>query len=87
MLFLAAVASIFLLPMPWPIFLLVGALVLEVADDGAGFLPLFKEGTGLRNLRERLDALYGDESDLHVATDGEGATVTVTIPINARPTA
>ena len=63
-----------------------GSLVLEVADDGAGFLPLFKEGTGLRNLRERLEALYGGESNLRVATDGEGAAVTVTIPINGRPT-
>ncbi len=62
-----------------------GSLVLEVADDGAGFLPRFREGTGLRNLRERLDTLYGDDADLRVATDGDGAKVTVRIPINGRP--
>lgn len=59
-------------------------LVLEVADDGAGFLPHHREGTGLRNLRERLATLYGDESALLVAGNGDGAgagaTVTVRIP-------
>ena len=61
-------------------------LVLEVADDGAGFLPHHREGTGLRNLRERLATLYGDEAALLVAGNGgeagtgAGATVTVRIP-------
>ena len=58
--------------------------MLEVADDGAGFLPHHREGTGLRNLRERLATLYGDESALLVAGNGDGAgagaTVTVRIP-------
>ena len=61
-----------------------GSLLLEVADDGAGFLPHFREGTGLRNLRERLDALYGGESQLHVDQDAKGASVTVRIPTNGK---
>ena len=60
------------------------SLVLQVVDDGAGFLPHFREGTGLRNLRERLDTLYGDDSELHVGTAGEGATVTVRLPVNGK---
>ena len=59
-------------------------LVLEVADDGAGFLPHHREGTGLGNLRERLATLYGDESALRIGENGEGATVTVHIPANGR---
>ena len=59
-------------------------LRLEVADDGAGFLPHYQEGTGLRNLRERLETLYGDESAVEVGRPAEGATVTVRIPVNGR---
>ena len=59
-------------------------LVLEVADDGAGFLAPHREGTGLGNLRERLATLYGDESALRISENGEGATVTVHIPANGR---
>lgn len=55
-------------------------LVLQVADDGAGFVPYYREGTGLRNLRERLATLYGDESLLGIGKNGVGATVTVRIP-------
>ncbi len=61
-----------------------GSLLLEVADDGAGFLPHFREGTGLRNLRERLEALYGGESKLHVDREATGASVTVRIPTNGK---
>jgi two-component system sensor histidine kinase LytS len=61
-----------------------GSLVLQVADDGAGFLPNFREGTGLRNLRERLEALYGSDSQLHVDRDAKGARVTVRIPTNGK---
>ena len=60
------------------------SLVLQVVDDGAGFLPHFREGTGLRNLRERLDTLYGDDSELRVSTAGAGATVTVRLPVNGK---
>lgn len=59
-------------------------LRLEVADDGSGFLPHYREGTGLRNLRERLETLYGDESAVEVGRPAEGATVTVRIPVNGR---
>ena len=63
-----------------------GVLVLEVTDDGAGFLPHYREGTGLGNLRERLATLYGDESALRVEGNGEGSTVTVRMPANETET-
>jgi two-component sensor histidine kinase len=56
------------------------ALVLEVADDGAGFPARYSEGTGLSNLRQRLQTLYGDSSALSVSPGGDGARVTITIP-------
>jgi LytS/YehU family sensor histidine kinase len=59
-------------------------VVLRVSDDGAGFMPQHREGTGLRNLRERLATLYGDESGLQIGGDGDGATVTVRIPLNGK---
>ncbi len=61
-----------------------GGVVLRVADDGAGFRPQHREGTGLRNLRERLATLYGDASGLHIGENGQGATVTVRIPLNGK---
>ncbi|MCZ6917340.1 MAG: histidine kinase [Gemmatimonadetes bacterium] len=62
-------------------------LVLRVADDGAGFMPQHREGTGLRNLRERIATLYGDEGGVLIGGDGEGATVTVHIPLNGEEAA
>ena len=50
MLFLAAVASIFFLPMPWPVFLLVGALVLE----GMCFYQSYAREMGQANGWKRL---------------------------------
>jgi hypothetical protein len=55
------------------------ALVVTVDDDGAGFGPHWREGTGLGNLRQRLDALYGDRASLTVETPPRGARVRIRI--------
>jgi signal transduction histidine kinase len=54
--------------------------VLEVDDDGRGFDPGDPSGIGqgLRNLRERADAL-GGRAEID-STPGQGTRVRVTIP-------
>lgn len=59
------------------------ALVLEVGDDGEGAdeMALTAGGTGLRRLRERLDALYGPRASLRTTTTpGAGFTAVVRLP-------
>jgi signal transduction histidine kinase len=58
------------------------SLVVRVDDDGEGFPPGWREGTGLGNLRERLRTLYGPGASLDVETDTAGAHVTVTLPMD-----
>ena len=55
-------------------------LVLEVADDGPGFPPRFEEGTGLQNLRARLETLFGDDASLRIDNGGPGSRVTIEMP-------
>lgn len=60
------------------------ALVLEVADTGAGAGPVAvtNGGTGLRRLRERLDALYGPRASLDTTSaPGAGFSAVVTLPL------
>lgn len=57
-----------------------GALSLEVSDDGEGFAPHHREGTGLSNLRNRLQTMYGDRATLEISGNGTGATVRVRVP-------
>jgi sensor histidine kinase YesM len=52
-----------------------------VEDDGDGFPPRYREGTGLGNLRTRLRALYGDGASLEIGSPPQGASVTVDVPI------
>lgn len=64
-------------------------LVIKVADDGpglAGETPSQSGGIGLRNTRERLRQLYGDNASLSVE-NGErgGAVVTMALPYHAAP--
>jgi signal transduction histidine kinase len=56
------------------------AMVLEVDDDGRGFDPARATGAGqgLRNLRERAQAL-GGHTEI-ASTPGQGTKVQVTIP-------
>jgi signal transduction histidine kinase len=58
-----------------------GRLRLEVADDGPGFMQGHTDGTGLGNLRRRLETLYGGSARLEVAAaNGRGAVVTIDLP-------
>jgi LytS/YehU family sensor histidine kinase len=54
--------------------------VLKVEDDGVGFPQKWRERTGLGNLRQRLQALYGDRASVATDCRTDGATVTVTLP-------
>ena len=56
------------------------ATIVAVEDDGVGFPRHWKEGTGLGNLRQRLQTLYADGAALQAANTTAGATVTVTVP-------
>ncbi len=56
------------------------ALTIEVEDSGPGFPARWQPGTGLGNLRERLQTLYGERARLEVDGDSRGARVTVTVP-------
>jgi signal transduction histidine kinase len=68
-----------------------GRLELAVSDNGPGLsVPSKKRasGIGLRNLRERLARLYGEDSQLAMSDRPEGGClVTVTLPISTYPTA
>ncbi|MFL5386875.1 MAG: sensor histidine kinase [Longimicrobiaceae bacterium] len=59
-------------------------LRMEVEDDGAGFPRDPREGTGLGNLRRRLETLYGPAAALTVEHPAAGARVVVTVPGNGR---
>ena len=61
-----------------------GSLRLIVKDDGVGLPPSWNgngRGFGLKNVTERLRALYGDSARLEIANGaGVGVTVTITLP-------
>jgi hypothetical protein len=63
-----------------------GRLVLRVWDSGDGFpqKPNLPAGHGLRNLKERLDALWGTNAALEFPRDDAGTTVQVSIPSRAK---
>ena len=66
-----------------------GRLTIEISDDGAGSPPrsdpAFKEGVGLRNVRQRLEQLYGaDHSFEFTSAPGRGARVTIDVPAAER---
>ena len=60
-----------------------GALRIEVRDNGDGLVGAIREGTGVRNTRERLLHLYGEgRQRFDLAPDPAGGTVaTVQLPI------
>jgi two-component system, LytTR family, sensor kinase len=60
------------------------SVTLEVRDNGDGLMGTIREGTGVRNTRERLLHLYGEgRQRFDLATDPEGGTVaTVTLPFD-----
>ncbi|HSC29617.1 MAG TPA: histidine kinase [Vicinamibacterales bacterium] len=59
-----------------------GRLVITIANDGPPLPPVIREGYGLRNLRSRLEALYGTRAafSLEPRPDG-GATAVVRLPL------
>jgi signal transduction histidine kinase len=59
-----------------------GALRFEVEDDGRGFDPASASGSGLTNMRDRLDAL-GGTLDVR-SRPGTGTTVAGSIPVGGR---
>ena len=55
-------------------------LQFEVRDDGSGFDPAVRhDGIGLRNMRDRLDALHG-RLDI-IATPGRGSVIVGAVPV------
>jgi len=55
------------------------SLVLDVIDDGPGFSTVYSDGTGLGNLRRRLEVLYGEPYGMEVVP-ASGAHVRVRLP-------
>ena len=60
-----------------------GRLVLLVRDDGRGEAAGASDGLGLRSVRRRLAALYGDRASLRVEGTAQGFTATVELPLDA----
>jgi len=72
-----------------------GRLMIEIEDDGVGVEPgrdvtapvsgLVREGTGIgmKNVRERMEVLYGDEATVElVSRPGRGTRVRLTMPLH-----
>ncbi len=62
-----------------------GSLHIAVRDNGRGCSDVEQavagSGIGLRNVRERLRLLYGNEADMQVSSPGgQGFTVHLTLP-------
>ncbi len=56
-------------------------LILSVRDNGPGLPPSQEDGLGLRNVRARLQELYGDEQALHLEpAPEEGTVATLQLP-------
>jgi signal transduction histidine kinase len=55
--------------------------LIEVADDGQGFGVTSGDGVGLANVRERLNACYGERARLTLASNAlAGVTARLHIP-------
>jgi signal transduction histidine kinase len=63
-----------------------GQLAVHVQDDGMGFSPRGDGGLGLANIRERLQALYGERAELAITVPREGGTcATIRVPYEVAP--
>lgn len=58
-----------------------GNLEFTVTDDGAGLPPRMHEGTGIGNLRRRLQTLYGGEAGLSLEPAHPGTRVRLHLPV------
>lgn len=58
-------------------------LILEVSDDGPGFPGNWESstGVGLRNLRERLERLYGERATMELPRPGAQGSARITLPL------
>jgi sensor histidine kinase YesM len=77
-----------LAPLPEGGFIRVGAAVehdelrLQVSDSGRGFAQTSGAGTGIANIRARLDALHGRAARLDLGLNQpRGVTATLTLPL------
>jgi hypothetical protein len=62
-----------------------GQLVLRVKDDGPAAAPPATEsgaGLGLRSIRRRLAALYGERAFVEAGASGDGFTATIALPVD-----
>jgi hypothetical protein len=60
-------------------------LRVSVADNGAGFSSVGGSGVGLSNIRQRLEAMYGDRAWLEVGAPATGGfSAAIVIPIEER---
>ena len=65
-----------------------GWLVVSVADDGVGLRTTSGRGSGLANVRARVQGLYGESAWLRLASGTEGGTTaTLRLPAGAPPAA
>ena len=63
-----------------------GWLIVSVADDGVGLRTTSGRGSGLANVRARVQGLYGADAWLRLASGGEGGTTaTLRLPAGAPP--
>jgi len=60
-------------------------LRVSVSDNGEGFAPRHDEGTGIGNLRKRLDVMYGAAASLTIDSSPAGARVTLDVPFHTAP--
>jgi LytS/YehU family sensor histidine kinase len=61
-----------------------GRLVLSVTDNGPGLSASQEEGLGLRNVRARMQELYGDDQALRLESAAEGGTrATLELPYHS----
>lgn len=61
-----------------------GLIAVRVSDDGPGFGVTPGSGTGLRNIRERLNAIYGEGATLVMQRNSpSGVKATVSVPREA----
>lgn len=67
-----------------------GRMLIEVEDDGVGMAPersrssgvLQGTGIGMKNVRERLEVLFGDEAHFDISSrPGRGTKITLAIPV------
>jgi len=57
-----------------------GRAVLEVRNSGSTLPAEHREGVGLRNCRERLKAIYGEQASLQLMNDGDAVLARVALP-------